>query len=209
MSIRFRGDLKLKRFLDITLATFALFLSFPFLVILALAIKVNLGSPVLFRQTRPGLRGAPFNLIKFRTMRDIQDATGASLPDDLRLTRFGKFLRVTSLDELPELINVLKGEMSIVGPRPLLMQYLPLYSKEQARRHEMRPGLTGWAQVNGRNAISWLDKFKYDVWYIDHWNILLDVKIIFMTFSQVFAARGITEPGHVTMSEFRGSPEKE
>ncbi len=177
----------------------------PFLLVIGLLVKVLLGSPVLFRQLRPGLRGQSFMMYKFRTMTDERNADGNLLPDELRLMRFGKFLRSSSLDELPELINVLKGEMSLVGPRPLLMQYLPLYSPVQARRHEVRPGITGWAQVNGRNAISWEEKFKLDVWYVDHQSFWLDLKILWMTFNKVFKREGISQEGQATMSEFKGS----
>ena len=177
----------------------------PFLLVIGLLVKVRLGSPVLFIQLRPGLRGQSFMMYKFRTMTDERDADGNLLPDELRLTRFGKFLRSSSLDELPELINVLKGEMSLVGPRPLLMQYLPLYSPEQARRHKVRPGITGWAQVNGRNAISWEEKFRLDVWYVDHQSFWLDLKILWMTFNKVFKREGISQEGQATMSEFTGS----
>jgi sugar transferase EpsL len=162
------------------------------------------GAPVLFRQTRPGMGGKPFLMYKFRTMTDQRDTAGNLLPDEKRLTRFGKFLRSTSLDELPELINVLKGEMSLVGPRPLLMEYLGRYSPEQARRHEVRPGITGWAQVNGRNAISWEEKFKLDVWYVDNRSLWLDIKILWMTFVKVFKREGISQEGQATAEKFMG-----
>lgn len=171
----------MKRLFDFCASLFGLVLLSPIIALVAWKIRKNLGSPVLFRQTRPGLHGKPFEMVKFRTMKDAVDAQGNPLPDSERMTPFGDKLRNSSLDELPELWNVLKGEMSLVGPRPLLMQYLPLYSKEQARRHEVRPGVTGWAQINGRNAISWEDKFKLDVWYVDNHNLLLDIKILFLT----------------------------
>jgi lipopolysaccharide/colanic/teichoic acid biosynthesis glycosyltransferase len=173
--------------------------------LVAWKIQRNLGSPVFFKQQRPGLNGSPFEMIKFRTMKDAIDTNGNPLPDAERMTPFGEKLRNTSLDELPELLNVLKGDMSLVGPRPLLMRYLPLYSKEQARRHEIKPGVTGWAQVNGRNAISWDEKFKYDVWYVDNRNFWLDVKILFLTVKKVFVKEGISEEGEATMSEFKGT----
>ena len=174
------------------------------MIILAFMIRCKLGTPVLFRQQRPGLGGRPFWLLKFRTMTEARDARGNLLPDAARLTAFGRFLRATSLDELPELLNVLKGDMSLVGPRPLLMQYLDRYTPEQARRHEVRPGITGWAQVNGRNAITWEEKFKLDVWYVDNWSLWLDIKIIFMTVWKIFKREGISQPGQATMEEFRG-----
>ena len=182
-----------------------LLLIWPVVLVLALMVRIKLGSPVFFRQQRPGMYGRPFMMYKFRTMTDERDAAGNLLPDADRLTPFGKFLRSSSLDELPELINVVKGDMSLVGPRPLLMEYLPLYSPEQGRRHEVRPGITGWAQVNGRNAISWDDKFKLDVWYIEHHTLWLDVKILWMTVSKVFKREGISQDGHVTMPFFTGS----
>jgi len=163
------------------------------------------GRPILFRQVRPGYQGQPFTLYKFRTMTDARDAAGRLLSDEQRLTRFGRFLRATSLDELPELFNVLRGEMSLVGPRPLLMQYLERYTPEQARRHEVYPGITGWAQVNGRNALTWEDKFRLDVWYVDHWSLALDVKILLITLWKVLRREGISQPGHVTAEEFMGT----
>ena len=174
------------------------------MIILAFMIRCKLGTPVLFRQQRPGLGGRPFWLLKFRTMTEARDARGNLLPDAARLTAFGRFLRATSLDELPELLNVLKGDMSLVGPRPLLMQYLDRYTPEQARRHEVRPGITGWAQVNGRNAITWEEKFKLDVWYVDNRTLWLDIKIIFMTIWKIFKREGISQPGQATMEEFMG-----
>jgi len=168
-------------------------------------VRVKLGAPVLFKQVRPGLGGKPFTMMKFRSMTDERDEHGNLLPDGVRLTKFGRFLRSTSLDELPGLWCVLKGDMSLVGPRPLLMEYLPLYSAEQARRHEARPGITGWAQVNGRNAISWEQKFEYDVWYVDNQSLWLDIKIIFLTLKKVFVRDGISAQGEATMPAFRGT----
>ncbi|KOY31187.1 sugar transferase [Vibrio parahaemolyticus] len=194
----------MKRLFDFFASLFGLILLSPIIVLVAWKIRKNLGSPVLFRQTRPGLNGKPFEMVKFRTMKDAVDAQGNPLPDSERMTPFGDKLRNSSLDELPELWNVLKGEMSLVGPRPLLMQYLPLYSKEQARRHEVRPGVTGWAQINGRNAISWEDKFKLDVWYVDNRNLWLDIKILFLTVKKVFVKEGISADGHVTIEPFTG-----
>ncbi len=183
----------------------ALLVLSPVLLGVAYMVRKNLGSPVLFRQVRPGMHGKPFEMIKFRTMLDAVDAQGNVLPDEVRLTSFGRFLRSTSLDELPELWNVLKGDMSLVGPRPLLMEYLPLYSPEQARRHETRPGVTGWAQINGRNAISWEDKFKLDVWYVDNQSLWLDLRIIFLTIKKVVVRDGISAEGEATMSRFTGT----
>ncbi|HDZ9467109.1 TPA: sugar transferase [Vibrio cholerae] len=185
-----------------------LLLFFPIILFIAWKIRKNLGSPVLFRQTRPGLNGQPFEMIKFRTMKDAVDANGNPLPDSERMTPFGDKLRNSSLDELPELWNVLKGEMSLVGPRPLLMQYLPLYSKEQARRHEVRPGVTGWAQINGRNAISWEEKFKLDVWYVDNRSFWLDLRILLLTVKKVFVKEGISADGHVTIAPFTGKDQQ-
>jgi sugar transferase EpsL len=195
----------LKMLFDYTATLLGLLLIFPLLVCLALLVWILHGSPVFFRQQRPGLYGKPFYMYKFRTMTDERDAAGNLLPDDRRLTGFGKFLRSTSLDELPELINVLRGEMSLVGPRPLLMEYLPLYTPEQARRHEVRPGITGWAQVNGRNAISWEEKFKLDVWYVDNRSLLTDLHILWMTLAKVFKREGISQEGQSTMEKFTGS----
>ena len=195
----------MKRLLDFIAALLGLIaLALPLLLLMAL-IRRRLGSPVFFRQTRPGLHGQPFEMVKFRTMTDTRGPDGALLPDAERLTPFGRFLRSTSLDELPELWNVLKGDMSLVGPRPLLMEYLPLYSPEQARRHAVRPGVTGWAQVNGRNAISWEDKFELDVWYVDNQSFWLDLKILLLTVKKVFVREGISGVGEVTMSKFSGS----
>ncbi|MCL0049504.1 sugar transferase [Peptococcaceae bacterium] len=176
----------------------------PVMAVVALLVWIKLGRPVLFKQKRPGLHGKPFVFYKFRTMTDERDENGNLLPDEKRLTSFGKFLRKYSLDELPQLINVLKGDMSLVGPRPLLMEYLPLYTKEQARRHEVRPGVTGWAQVNGRNAISWEEKFKLDVWYIDNRSFWLDIKILWLTLIKVIKREGINQKGHATREKFRG-----
>lgn len=199
----------MKRLFDLALATIALILlALPFLALIWL-IHRKLGSPVFFRQIRPGAHGRPFKMIKFRTMTNDHGPNGQLLPDSVRLTPFGCFLRATSLDELPELWNVLKGDMSLVGPRPLLMEYLELYSPEQARRHEMRPGITGWAQVNGRNAISWEDKFKLDLWYVDNQNLWFDIKILWMTIRKVLLREGISAPGDSTMPVFQGSSNNE
>lgn len=195
----------IKRAVDVTIASAGLALTSPVLVVIALAIRICLGRPVLFRQQRPGAHGAPFTLYKFRTMRDATDRQGRPLPDDERLTRLGRFLRRFSLDEIPQLVNVLRGDLSLVGPRPLLVEYLPLYTPEQARRHEMQPGITGWAQVNGRNAISWEQKFAYDVWYIDHWSLWLDLRILGRTVFQVLRGQGIASDGVATMPVFTGS----
>lgn len=195
----------LKRLFDILGAVLGLLILLPIIVTLAWQVRRKLGSPVLFRQTRPGLHGKPFQLIKFRTMRNAIGLDGRPLPDSERMTSFGSFLRSASLDELPELWNVLKGEMSLVGPRPLLMEYLPLYSLEQARRHELRPGVTGWAQVNGRNALSWDEKFRLDVWYVDNHSFWLDLKILALTVKKVFVREGISAAGEVTMTYFTGS----
>lgn len=195
----------IKRTLDFIVSFFALILLSPVLIVVSIIIVLTMGRPILFRQERPGLGGRPFTMIKFRTMRDACDKYGKPLPDDKRLTKIGKILRSTSLDELPELWNVLKGEMSIVGPRPLLMEYLNLYTNEQARRHDVRPGITGWAQVNGRNAISWEDKFEMDVWYVDHHSLWLDLKILMLTVRKVIARDGISSSDHVTVEKYRGS----
>ncbi|MGB0895405.1 MAG: sugar transferase [Parashewanella sp.] len=197
----------MKRLFDFLASLIGLILLSPVIALVAWKIRKNLGTPVLFRQTRPGLNGKPFEMVKFRTMKDAVDKNGNLLPDEERMTPFGDKLRNSSLDELPELWNVLKGDMSLVGPRPLLMQYLPLYSKEQARRHEIRPGVTGWAQINGRNAISWDEKFKLDVWYIDNRSFWLDVKVLFLTVKKVFVREGISAAGSVTMHEFKGNKE--
>ena len=194
-----------KRLLDIIIASIALILLSPLYAIVAYKVKKNLGSPVLFRQVRPGLHGKPFEMIKFRTMRDAVDAQGNSLPDSERLTPFGKMLRATSLDEMPELWNVIIGDMSVVGPRPLLMEYLPLYNTEQAKRHNVRPGMTGHAQVNGRNAIGWEEKFKLDTWYVENQSTRLDFKIMFKTVHKVLAKDDISAEGEATMTKFVGS----
>jgi lipopolysaccharide/colanic/teichoic acid biosynthesis glycosyltransferase len=193
-----------KQFIDVILSAFALLLLAPIIVLLFFLIRIKIDSPVFFRQIRPGLHGLPFQIIKFRTMTDARDAAGNLLSDAERLTRFGRFLRATSLDELPELWNVLRGDMSLVGPRPLLMEYLPLYTPEQARRHEVRPGITGWAQVNGRNALSWEEKFRLDVWYADHLSFWLDVKIILLTVRKVLLREGISAQDDATMPKFEG-----
>jgi lipopolysaccharide/colanic/teichoic acid biosynthesis glycosyltransferase len=198
----------IKRIFDLALTTPGAILISPIILIIALLVRVKLGAPVLFRQVRPGLGGKLFTLYKFRSMRDAMDANGQPLPDSERLTRFGRFLRATSLDELPELWNVLRGEMSLVGPRPLLVEYLPLYSPEQARRHEVRPGITGWAQINGRNAISWQDKFALDVWYVDHWSLWLDIRILALTLLKAIRREGISAPGEATAPLFTGNPKE-
>ena len=194
----------MKRLFDFLLSAFSLLLLTLPLLCLIWLIRKNLGSPVFFRQMRPGMNGKPFVMVKFRTMTNERGPDGALLPDAVRLTPFGRFLRSSSLDELPELWNVLKGDMSLVGPRPLLMEYLPLYSPEQARRHEVRPGVTGWAQINGRNAISWEDKFKLDTWYVDNRSLWLDIKILWLTVKKVLVRDGISAAGEATMSKFTG-----
>ena len=195
----------MRRFFDLSVTLLALLLLALPLLLLALLVRTKLGSPVFFRQTRPGLHGKPFEMVKFRTMTDARDAQGELLPDSERLPPFGRFLRSSSLDELPELWNVLKGQMSLVGPRPLLMEYLPLYTPQQYRRHEVRPGVTGWAQVNGRNAISWEEKFALDVWYVENQSFWLDVKILFLTVKKVLVKDGINAAGEATMTKFTGS----
>lgn len=195
----------MKRIFDIIAAATGLLSAAPLLLVLWLLVRARLGSPALFRQDRPGLNGRPFAMYKFRTMTDARDAHGNLLPDSQRMHPFGQWLRKTSLDELPELWNVLKGEMSLVGPRPLLMEYLPLYNERQRRRHEVRPGITGWAQVNGRNSLSWEEKFEQDVWYVDHRSLVLDLKILFMTISQIIRPKGVNAEGHVTMPKFQGT----
>lgn len=195
----------IKRTFDFFVSLFAIIILLPVIVAVAVLIRFKLGSPILFTQQRPGFNGTVFKMMKFRTMLDGKDKHGNLLPDNERMTKFGAFLRSTSLDELPGLFNVLKGDMSLVGPRPLLVQYLPLYSTEQARRHNVRPGITGWAQVNGRNAISWEDKFKLDVWYVDNQSFWLDLKILFLTVKKVFVREGISADGHVTIEPFKGS----
>jgi lipopolysaccharide/colanic/teichoic acid biosynthesis glycosyltransferase len=200
-----RSDDALKRAFDVVGASAALVVLSPVLAVVALLVRVRMGSPVLFRQTRPGRGGRPFVMTKFRTMTDRRYADGELLPDAARLTALGRWLRRTSIDELPELLNVVRGDMSLVGPRPLLMEYLPLYTVEQARRHEVRPGITGWAQVNGRNAVTWEEKFALDVWYVDHRSFRLDLEILGKTVTQVFGGHGVSAPGHATMEPFRGS----
>ena len=196
---------RIKRLMDLLLTCVGLIILSPVYLLIALLVWIFIGRPVLFRQKRPGLAGGPFIVYKFRTMNDRKDDKGNLLPDVDRLTAPGKFLRASSLDELPELFNVLKGEMSLVGPRPLLMQYLERYSPEQNRRHAVLPGITGWAQINGRNALTWNDKFLLDVWYVDHWSIWLDIKILFLTFWKVITREGISQPGHATAEEFMGN----
>ena len=195
-----------KRAFDLAVVALAAPVILVVLAVLAILVRLSLGSPVFFVQERPGRGGRPFRIIKFRTMTDARDASGALLPDAARLTRFGRMLRATSLDELPEIINVVAGEMSLVGPRPLLMQYLPLYTPEQARRHEVPPGVTGWAQINGRNAISWEEKFKLDVWYVDNRSLALDTRIILATLKKVVRRDGISAADHATMPPFTGTP---
>lgn len=192
----------MKRFFDVFLTLSALLLLFPMMLMVAIVIFFKLGTPIIFIQTRAGKFGKPFKVFKFRSMLDAKDKDGKDLPDSLRLTRFGRFLRSTSLDELPSLLNVIKGDMSLVGPRPLLMEYLPFYSSEQAKRHDVEPGITGWAQVNGRNAISWDEKFKLDVWYVQNKSFTLDVKILCLTLKKVFFREGISAEGHPTMPRF-------
>lgn len=200
-----RSGVDLKRFMDVTVAAVALFLLSPVLAVVALLVQRKLGSPVIFSQVRPGRDCRPFRMVKFRTMRDAVDDHGDVLPDEQRMTGFGSLLRATSLDELPELWNVIKGDMSLVGPRPLLVDYVPLYTAFQRRRHEVRPGITGWAQVNGRNAISWPERFKLDVWYVDNHSIWLDLRILWLTVRKVLAKEGISEAGHVTATRFTGA----
>ncbi|MHB8933448.1 MAG: sugar transferase [Bellilinea sp.] len=195
-----------KRIFDIFLSLIVLILASPLMLILALLIWAFLGRPIIFSQERPGFKRKIFTLYKFRTMAEVRDASGKLLPDTMRLTTLGRFLRSSSLDELPELINILRGEMSWVGPRPLLVEYLPRYTDEQDRRHDVIPGLTGWAQVNGRNALTWEEKFMYDVWYVDNWSFGLDLKILWLTIWQVVSRRNITPPGETSMEEFLGSP---
>lgn len=202
--MQFRKDYPLKRLFDVIGAGCALLLVAPLLVVIGVLVRVMIGAPVVFHQQRPGLHGQPFTLYKFRTMTDARDANGNLLPDAERLTCFGRFLRRTSLDELPEFFNVLKGDMSLVGPRPLLMQYLDRYTPEQARRHEVRPGITGWAQINGRNALPWEEKFALDVWYVDNHSLILDVKILLMTVVKVLKREDISQEGQATMQEFIG-----
>lgn len=193
-----------KRIFDLLITLPGIILLSPVIGLVALLVLIYHGKPVLFRQLRPGYKGKPFMIAKFRTMRDLRDQLGSLLSDEYRLTRLGKFLRSTSLDELPELVSIIKGEMSLVGPRPLLMQYLERYTPEQARRHDVLPGITGWAQVNGRNALTWEDKFRLDVWYVDHWSLALDIKILILTLQKVILREGISQPGHATAEEFMG-----
>ncbi|UYQ72601.1 sugar transferase [Pelagibacterium flavum] len=194
----------MKRLFDIATATVLSVLLLPVFIVLCVLVRTKLGSPIVFRQVRPGLHGRPFTLIKFRTMTDARNGDGELLSDAQRLTPFGRFLRSTSLDELPELWNVLRGEMSFVGPRPLLLEYLPLYSPRQARRHEVRPGITGWAQVNGRNALAWEDRLELDVWYVENRSMILDLKILFLTVGRVISRKGVTAEGSATVEKFKG-----
>lgn len=198
-----------KRLLDLGLALPTLLLLSPMLLLLAVFVRVRMGSPIFFRQERPGQEAKPFTMMKFRTMADARDKQGALLSDEKRLTNLGRWLRKTSLDELPELINVIRGEMSLIGPRPLLIHYLDRYSPHQMRRHEVRPGISGWAQINGRNIISWEEKFDLDIWYVDNYSLRLDIKIIALTIQKTLAREGISQPGHATMEEFNGSPSSE
>lgn len=193
-----------KRIFDFTASLCGLILLSPILIVVALLIRLNLGSPIFFTQDRVGKNNKVFKMIKFRSMKDGVDKNGNLLPDEMRLTKFGKILRSTSLDELPELINVLKGDMSLIGPRPLLVDYLPLYNENQIKRHNVLPGLTGWAQINGRNSLSWNEKFNLDIWYVDNWSLTLDIKIFFLTIYKVFKREGISQDGNVTMERFNG-----
>ena len=195
-----------KRIFDLLVATILVLILSPLFILVSILVRIFHGKPVLFGQIRPGYKGQPFSIFKFRSMTNERSKEGILLPDDRRLTGLGRFLRGTSLDELPELFNVIRGEMSLVGPRPLLMQYLDRYSPEQSRRHDVLPGITGWAQVNGRNALAWEDKFILDVWYVDNWSFWLDIKILFLTIWKVFKREGISQPGHATAEEFRGPP---
>ncbi|MBD0412925.1 sugar transferase [Pseudoalteromonas sp. EKP108] len=197
--------LMIKYLFDLTVSIIVFLILLPVILLVAVLIRIKLGSPILFTQDRPGLNGKVFKMMKFRSMLDAKDKHGNLLPDNERMTKFGAFLRSTSLDELPGLFNVIKGDMSLVGPRPLLVQYLPLYSSEQAKRHNVRPGITGWAQVNGRNAIGWDEKFKLDVWYVENQSFLLDIKILLLTVKKVFVREGISADGHVTIEPFKGS----
>ncbi|MBB1325787.1 sugar transferase [Pseudoalteromonas sp. SR45-1] len=197
--------LMIKYLFDLTVSIIVFLILLPVILVVAIFIRFKLGSPILFTQDRPGLNGKVFKMMKFRSMLDAKDKHGNLLPDNERMTKFGAFLRSTSLDELPGLFNVIKGDMSLVGPRPLLVQYLPLYSSEQAKRHNVRPGITGWAQVNGRNAIGWDEKFKLDVWYVENQSFLLDIKILLLTVKKVFVREGISADGHVTIEPFKGS----
>jgi lipopolysaccharide/colanic/teichoic acid biosynthesis glycosyltransferase len=201
-----KGTHFVKRLFDLIMTLPLLILLSPVMLLISIAVAVRHGFPILFRQERPGYKEEIFTIYKFRTMLDRNDARGNPLPDENRLTKLGRFLRTTSLDELPELINVLKGEMSLVGPRPLLISYLPLYNAEQSRRHEVLPGITGWAQVHGRNILTWQEKFALDVWYVDHWSLWLDIKIISMTIVKVLRREGISQPGRATSEPFKGNP---
>ena len=194
-----------KRLFDLLAASVGLILLSPVMLLLALLVRLLIGPPILFWQQRPGYRGRPFHIIKFRTMTDARDAAGQPLPDSVRVTSFGRWMRLLSLDELPELYNILRGEMSVVGPRPLLMEYLPLYSPQQMRRHEVHPGLTGWAQINGRNTLDWPGRFQLDVWYVDHWSLWLDIKIIVITLWKALTREGVNQPGSATTDFFRGT----
>ena len=198
----------MKRLMDLVLASIALVVLSPVILVTALVVRIRLGSPVLYCPTRPGFKGQPFVMYKFRSMLDSRDESGQLLPDEQRMTGFGKFLRGSSLDELPELWNVIRGDMSLVGPRPLMMAYLDRYTPEQRRRHDVKPGVTGWAQINGRNAISWEEKFALDVWYVDNQSLLLDIRILWMTLWTVLFRRGVTAADHVTMPEFMGTDEE-
>ncbi len=204
-----RWEVVMKRLFDIFVSSIILVLTLPILLILAILIRVNLGSPIIFKQQRPGMYGKPFYLYKFRSMSDERDKEGNLLPNNMRMTKFGNVIRKFSLDELPQLINVLKGDISLVGPRPLLMEYLNLYTKEQARRHEVRPGITGWAQVNGRNAISWEEKFELDVWYVNNHSFILDMKILFLTALKVVRTEGVNKSENITMPKFTGTKSTE
>ena len=199
----------MKRMFDLSISIILLLCLSPLILIIGVLIKIRLGSPILFKQMRPGLNGTPFYLYKFRSMNNQKDNQGKLLPDHLRLTSFGNSLRKFSLDELPQLVNVVKGDISLVGPRPLLMEYLPLYTEDQAKRHHVRPGITGWAQINGRNAITWEEKFNLDVWYVNHRSFLLDIKILLFTVYKVIQSEGINSATHVTMSPFKGSTSNE
>jgi sugar transferase EpsL len=194
-----------KRIFDLLMAGIGLILLSPLMLVLAVLVRMKLGKPILFRQQRPGYKGHPFTVLKFRSMSDAKSPDGKLLPDAQRLTPFGQSLRSASLDDLPQIFNVLRGEMSLVGPRPLLMQYLERYTPEQMRRHDMLPGVTGWAQINGRNTLGWEEKFRLDVWYVDHWSFWLDLKILFLTVWKVLKREGISQPGHATAEEFKGS----
>jgi len=201
-----KGIPLIKRLFDLIITVPIFVFLAPFMLLISLLIAWQHGWPIIFRQKRPGFKGELFTIFKFRSMRDLRDAQGDLLPDDKRLTKFGHFLRKWSIDETPELINVLRGEMSLVGPRPLLIAYLPLYNQEQARRHDVLPGITGWAQIHGRNAVSWQEKFSLDIWYVDHWSLWLDIKILFSTIIKVMRREGISQPGQATAELFKGNP---